>query len=196
MEIDFKKMGGIVPAIIQDARSGDVLMLGFMNQEAYDKTIQEGRVTFYSRTKKRLWTKGEESGNFLNLVEIREDCDQDTLLVRVHPDGPVCHSGDRTCFGEQGAGGLGFIGELEDLLSSRKEELPEGSYSAKLFRAGVNKIAKKLGEEAVELVIEAKDRDDTKFLDEAADLLFHMMILLIDRGYRLEDVVKVLYGRH
>ena len=196
MEIDFKKMGGIVPAIIQDARSGDVLMLGFMNQEAYDKTIQEGRVTFYSRTKKRLWTKGEESGNFLNLVEIREDCDQDTLLVRVHPDGPVCHSGDRTCFGEQGGMGLGFIGELQDLLSSRKEELPEGSYSAKLFRQGVNKIAKKLGEEAVELVIEAKDRDDTKFLDEAADLLFHMMILLIDRGYRLEDVVKVLYGRH
>jgi len=196
MALNFEKMGGILPSIIQDARSSQVLMLGFMNREAYEKTISEGRVTFYSRTKKRLWTKGEESGNYLQLVEIIEDCDNDTLLVKVNPEGPVCHTGERSCFGESGGNGFEFVLELQDLLKSRKENLPEGSYTAKLFSSGVNKIAKKLGEEAVELIIEAKDSDDERFLEEAADLLFHMMVLLTERGYRLEDVVKVLKGRH
>jgi len=224
MALNFDKMGGILPAIIQDARSGEVLMLGFMNNEAYDKTLAEGQVCFYSRTKKRLWTKGEESGNFLNVIEILEDCDNDTLLVRVDPVGPVCHTGQRTCFGDApvkysetsgrvraaGAGsgedsgltgkpvddGLTFLNELQDLLQSRKKELPENSYTSKLFRAGINKIAQKLGEEAVELVIESKDSDDSRFLNEAADLLFHYVILLVDRGYKLEDVVGVLESRH
>lgn len=221
MALNFDKLGGILPAIIQDAASGDVLMLGFMNREAYEKTLSEGRVSFYSRTREKLWTKGEESGNFLNVVEIREDCDQDTLLLRVDPEGPVCHTGKRSCFGEGSsadreqtdsgepvadsqtagqpgseAGIPGFLTSLEDLLRSRKQELPEGSYTSKLFRAGVNKIAQKLGEEAVELVIEAKDTNDGRLLDEAADLLFHLMILLVDRGYGLEDVTAVLKQRH
>ena len=196
MTLDFEKMGGILPAIIQDARSNQVLMLGFMNREAYEKTNREGRVTFYSRTKKRLWTKGEESGNYLQLVEIKEDCDRDTLLVRVNPEGPVCHTGEPSCFGKSAGNGLEFVRELQDLLKSRKENLPENSYTAKLFSNGVDKIAKKIGEEAVELIIEALDSDDERFLEEAADLLFHMMILLTERGYGLEDVVKVLKGRH
>ena len=196
MELNFDKLGGILPAIIQDANSKKVLMLGFMNQEAWEKTSAEGRVTFYSRTKKRLWTKGEESGNFLNVVEITEDCDNDTLLIRVKPEGPVCHRGTETCFGDGMDEGLDFILELQDLLRSRKEDLPENSYTAKLFSKGVNSIAQKVGEEAVELIIESKDSDDERFLNEAADLLFHTMILLIERGYGLEDVVKVLRGRH
>jgi len=196
MTLDFNKMGGILPAIIQDARSNRVLMLGFMNSEAYEKTLDEGRVTFYSRTKERLWTKGEESGNFLNLVDITPDCDNDTLLVRVNPEGPACHTGQESCFGIDSDGGLDFIAELEEILRSRKQEMPEDSYTAKLFSHGINKIAKKLGEEAVELVIEAKDSDDERLLEEAADLLFHMLILLIERGYALEDVVRVLRGRH
>ena len=196
MTLDFEKMGGILPAIIQDAQSNQVLMLGFMNREAYEKTTREGRVTFYSRTKKRLWTKGEESGNYLQLVEIKEDCDRDTLLVMVNPDGPVCHTGEPSCFGESPGNGLKFVRELQDLLKSRKENLPENSYTAKLFSNGVDKIAKKIGEEAVELIIEALDSNDERFLEEAADLLFHMMILLTERGYGLEDVVKVLKGRH
>ncbi len=196
MNLDFNKMDGIIPAVIQDARTNEVLMLGFMNDEAYEKTRKEGRVTFYSRTRKRLWTKGEESGNYLNLVEIREDCDQDALLIRVNPAGPVCHTGERSCFGTIQETGFGFLVELQELLKSRKKELPEGSYTAKLFRNGADKIAKKLGEEAVELVIEAKDTDDGRFLEEAADLLFHYMVLLTDRGYVLEDVVKILEARH
>jgi len=196
MNLNFEKMGGILPAVIQDAETGEVLMLGFMNPEAYDKTRTEGRVCFYSRTKKRLWTKGEESGNYLNVVEIREDCDRDSLLVRVRPDGPVCHTGQRSCFGENPPGTLDFLNLLQGLLRSRKQELPENSYTASLFRAGINKIAQKLGEEAVELVIEAKDTDDGRFLDEAADLLFHLMILLVERGYGLGDVAAVLERRH
>jgi len=210
MALNFDKMGGILPAIIQDARSGEVLMLGFMNNEAYNKTLAEDQVCFYSRTKKRLWTKGEESGNYLNVVEILEDCDNDTLLVRVDPVGPVCHMGQRSCFGDaqakssensgpngkQVGEGIAFLNDLQDLLQSRKKELPENSYTSKLFRAGVNKIAQKLGEEAVELVIESKDSDDSRFLNEAADLLFHYIILLVDRGYKLEDVVGVLKSRH
>ncbi|MFC2098289.1 bifunctional phosphoribosyl-AMP cyclohydrolase/phosphoribosyl-ATP diphosphatase HisIE [Bacteroidota bacterium] len=196
MGLNFDKMGGILPAIIQDAATDEVLMLGFMNREAYKKTSAEGRVCFYSRTKERLWTKGEESGNFLNVVEIIEDCDQDTLLIKVNPEGPVCHTGERTCFGQGKQENLSFLPKLQDLLKSRKETLPENSYTSKLFKAGVNKIAKKLGEEAVELVIEAKDNNDDLFLNEAADLLFHMMMLLVDRGYRLEDVARILEERH
>ena len=210
MALNFDKMGGILPAIIQDAGSGDVLMLGFMNNEAYNKTLAEGQVCFYSRTKNRLWTKVEESGNFLNVIDILEDCDNDTLLVRVDPVGPVCHTGQRSCFGDAPAKsfktsgpdekpvgeGIAFLNDLQDLLQSRKKELPENSYTTKLFRAGVNKIAQKLGEEAVELVIESKDTDDSRFLNEAADLLFHYIILLVDRGYKLEDVVSVLESRH
>ena len=196
MALNFEKMGGILPAIIQDAQTNQVLMLGFMNPEAYEKTNREGRVTFYSRTKKRLWTKGEESGNYLRLVEIIEDCDQDTLLIRVNPDGPVCHTGTYSCFGEAPGNGLEFVLELQDLLKSRKQNLPENSYTAKLFSKGSGKIAQKIGEEAVELVIEAMDSNDERLLEEAADLLFHMMILLTDRGYGLGDVVRVLESRH
>jgi phosphoribosyl-ATP pyrophosphohydrolase/phosphoribosyl-AMP cyclohydrolase len=196
MSLNFDKMGGILPAIIQDARSNEVLMLGFMNPEAYEKTLSEGKVTFYSRTKQRMWTKGEESGNFLEVVKIFDDCDADTLLIRVNPLGPACHTGERTCFGETVLDNLAFLQKLQSLLISRKEELPEDSYTARLFLNGPRKIAKKVGEEAAELVIEAMDSDDDKFLNEAADLLFHMCILLVDRGYRLEDVVKILEERH
>jgi phosphoribosyl-ATP pyrophosphohydrolase/phosphoribosyl-AMP cyclohydrolase len=196
MSLNFDKMRGILPAIIQDAQTNEVLMLGFMNQEAYEKTVSEGKVTFYSRTKQRLWTKGEESGNFMNVVEIMEDCDADTLLIRVNPQGPACHTGMRTCFGETVQDNLAFLQNLQALLQSRKEELPENSYTAKLFRQGPRKIAKKLGEEAAELVIEAMDSDNESFLNEAADLLFHVTILLVDRGFKLEDVVKVLEERH
>jgi phosphoribosyl-ATP pyrophosphohydrolase/phosphoribosyl-AMP cyclohydrolase len=196
MSLNFDKMGGILPAIIQDAQTNEVLMLGFMNKEAYEKTVSEGKVTFYSRTKERLWTKGEKSGNFMDVVEILEDCDADTLLIRVNPMGPACHTGRRTCFGETVRDSLVFLQNLQTLLQSRKKELPENSYTAKLFRKGPRLIAKKVGEEAAELVIEAMDSDDEKFLNEAADLLFHMTILLVDRGYRLEDVVKILEERH
>ncbi|MFC2115712.1 bifunctional phosphoribosyl-AMP cyclohydrolase/phosphoribosyl-ATP diphosphatase HisIE [Bacteroidota bacterium] len=196
MSLNFKKMGGILPAIIQDADSAEVLMLGFMNEEAYGKTLSEGKVCFFSRTKNRLWTKGEESGNFLNVVDIREDCDSDTLLIRVKPVGAVCHTGQRTCFGEDQPNNLAFLNRLQDLLHSRKQELPENSYTSKLFKSGVNKIAQKVGEEAVELVIEAKDADDERFLNEAADLLFHMMILLEEKGYGIGDVAGVLQDRH
>ncbi len=196
MSLNFDKLGGILPAIIQDAQTKEVLMLGFMNQEAYEKTLSEGQVTFYSRTKERLWTKGEESGNFMDVVEILEDCDADTLLIRVNPQGPACHTGMRTCFGETVQDDLSFLQNLQALLQSRKEELPENSYTAKLFRNGPRKIAKKVGEEATELVIEAMDSDDDLFLNEAADLLFHMTILLVDRGYRLQDIAKILADRH
>jgi len=196
MSLNFDKLGGILPAIIQDALTKEVLMLGFMNQEAYEKTLSEGKVTFFSRTKERLWTKGEESGNYMDVVEILEDCDADTLLIRANPQGPACHTGMRTCFGETVQDDLSFLQNLQALLQSRKEELPENSYTAKLFRSGPRKIAKKVGEEAAELIIEAMDSDDELFLNEAADLLFHMTILLVDRGFRLEDVVKVLKERH
>lgn len=196
MSLDFEKMGGILPAIVQDANTNEVLMLGFMNLEAYEKTVSKGLVTFYSRTKERLWTKGEESGNFMDVVEILEDCDADTLLIRVNPRGPACHTGMRTCFGESVQENLSFLQNLQVLLQSRKEELPENSYTAKLFRNGPRKIAKKVGEEAAELVIEAMDSDDELFLNESADLLFHMMILLVDRGYKMEDIVKILEERH
>jgi len=196
MKPDFNKMSGLIPAIIQDDRTDMVLMLGFMNEEAYEKTLKEGMVTFYSRTKERLWTKGEESGNHLKVVNITPDCDEDTLLIRVIPEGPVCHTGTVSCFGNEPVSRYAFLKSLEDILYSRKEEKPEGSYTAGLFRKGTNAIAQKLGEETVELIIESKEKDDKRFLDESADLLFHFMLLLVDRGYRLEDVVDVLKKRH
>ncbi len=195
-KIDFDKMNGLVPAIIQDAITLKVLMLGFMNSEAYEKTKKEGRVTFYSRTKNRLWTKGEESGNFLNVKEILEDCDNDTLLIKSDPVGPVCHTGADTCFSEVNESGLSFLRQLQDLVAQRKRDLPADSYTTKLFNAGINKIAQKVGEEAVELVIESKDNNDELFLNEAADLTYHMLVLLTQKGFDLADVVKILEQRH
>jgi len=198
MKIDFNKnKDGLVPAIIQDAITKNVLMLGYMNQEAYDKTLTTKKVTFYSRSKNRLWTKGEESGNILNLIEIKIDCDNDTLLVKVNTEGPTCHKGSDTCWGENNSQLFGFLSELEDIIKSRKEnQHNESSYVASLFRKGINKIAQKVGEEAVEVVIEAKDNDDSLFLEESADLLFHYLILLQAKGYAINDVVKVLKNRH
>lgn len=194
--MDFNKMNGLIPAIIQDAASLKVLMLGFMNREAYDKTRKEGRVTFYSRTKERLWTKGEESGNFLDVKEIIEDCDHDTILVKAVPRGPVCHTGTDTCFSEENISGVTFLRYLQDLVIQRKREMPEKSYTTSLFNAGINKIAQKVGEEAVELVIESKDNNDELFLNEAADLIFHLLVLLTEKGFDIADVVKVLEERH
>jgi phosphoribosyl-ATP pyrophosphohydrolase/phosphoribosyl-AMP cyclohydrolase len=198
MNIDFNKNSdGLVPAIIQDFVTKQVLMLGYMNKEAFDKTVKTGKVTFFSRTKKRLWTKGEESGNFLNLVSVKNDCDKDTLLIKVKPEGPTCHKGTDTCWGETNSQSFGFLSELENVIKSRREEADsKKSYVASLFKKGINKIAQKVGEEAVEVVIEAKDNDDNLFLNESADLLFHYLILLQAKGFTLKDVVKILEGRH
>ncbi len=196
MKIDFAKLNGLVPAIIQDARTKKVLMLGFMNEEAYQKTAKEKRVTFFSRTKNRLWTKGEESGNFLDVVEILLDCDNDTLLIKANPMGPVCHTGQDTCFNEKNTDAAEFLVYLQDLIDQRRKEMPEGSYTTKLFTKGINKIAQKVGEEAVELVIESKDNNDDLFLNEAADLMYHVLVLLTAKNRRIEDVVKVLQSRH
>jgi len=198
MKIDFdKNKDGLVPAIIQDNITKNVLMLGYMNQEAYQKTIDTKKVTFYSRTKQRLWTKGEESGNFLHLIDLKEDCDNDTLLIQVNPHGPTCHKGSDTCWGEENASNRDFLSILEDIIQERKEnQKDEKSYVASLFRDGINKIAQKVGEEAVEVIIEAKDNNDDLFLNESADLLFHYLILLQAKGYKLKDVTTVLEGRH
>ena len=198
MNIDFNKNNdGLVPAIIQDFVTRQVLMLGYMNKEAYDKTIETGKVTFFSRTKNRLWTKGEESGNFLNLVSIKSDCDNDALLIKVKPIGPTCHNGTDTCWDEANKQHFGFLSELESVIKSRRINAnTEKSYVASLFQKGINKIAQKVGEEAVEIVIEAKDNNDELFLNEGADLLFHYLILLQAKGYSLKDVVAVLEGRH
>ncbi|HEY9123735.1 MAG TPA: bifunctional phosphoribosyl-AMP cyclohydrolase/phosphoribosyl-ATP diphosphatase HisIE [Bacteroidales bacterium] len=193
---DFSKLDGLIPAVIQDANTQKVLMLGFMNQEAYEKTKNEKLVTFYSRTRKRLWTKGEESGNFLDVIDMLIDCDNDTLLIKVNPRGPVCHTGADTCFDEKNVDAAKFLTYLQDLIDTRKKEMPDGSYTTKLFKAGINKVAQKVGEEAVELVIEAKDQNDDLFLNEAADLVFHMLVLLTAKNYRIEDVIKVLEKRH
>jgi phosphoribosyl-ATP pyrophosphohydrolase/phosphoribosyl-AMP cyclohydrolase len=196
MTIDYTKYAdGLVPAIVQDDRTGKILMLGFMNQEALQKTIDTDKVTFYSRTKQRLWTKGEESGNFLALKSITADCDNDTLLVKAIPAGPVCHTGADTCFNETNKS-VDFIYLLEEVIASRQQQPAEGSYVSGLFKKGINTIAQKVGEEAVELVIEAKDNDKEKFLGEAADLLFHYLILLRQKGYNLKEVVDVLEKRH
>ena len=199
--MDFNKLGGLIPAIIQDAKTDTVLMLGFMNSEALERTRKEGKVTFFSRTKNRLWTKGEESGNFLHVVEILEDCDKDTLLIKAHPAGPVCHTGSDTCFNEvnpvtQKEAGIGFITELQQLIHTRKKELPDGSYTTTLFRDGINRIAQKVGEEAVELLIESKDSNDELFLNEAADLLYHLLVLLSAKNKDIKEVVSVLEQRH
>ena len=198
MKIDFNKNNdGLVPAIIQDAETKNVLMLGYMNQEAYEKTIETNKVTFYSRSKSRLWTKGEESGNFLHLVDIKNDCDEDTLLISVNPQGPTCHKGSDTCWNEDNDQSFGFLSELESIIKSRKEnQQDENSYVASLFRKGINKVAQKVGEEAVEVVIEAKDDNEGLFLNESADLLFHYLILLQAKGYTLNDIVGVLKSRH
>ena len=197
MTIDFNKNpDGLVPAIIQDANTKNVLMLGYMNQDALDKTQQTQQVTFFSRTKNRLWTKGEESGNFLNLVDIKLDCDNDTLLIFVNPSGPTCHKGSDTCWNDTNNESYGFISKLEDVITNRIEDAEvTKSYVATLFKEGINKIAQKVGEEAVEVIIEAKDDNDALFLSESADLLFHYLILLQAKGYKLETVIDVLKSR-
>jgi len=197
MNLDFSKSNGLIPAIIQDVHTKNVLMLGYMNEEAYEKTLETNKVTFYSRSKNRLWTKGEESGNFLDLVSIKVDCDNDTLLVKVNPQGPTCHKGSDSCWDESNKQSFGFLSELEDIIKDRKEnEKGDTSYVASLFEKGINKIAQKVGEEAVETVIEAKDSNDDLFLNESADLLFHYLILLQAKGFTLEDIVQVLKKRH
>lgn len=189
-------MNGLVPAIIQDAATQKVLMLGFMNREAYQKTVETGKVTFYSRTKQRLWTKGEESGNFLHVVDIKSDCDEDTLLIQVHPAGPVCHTGTDTCWGEENRQPVMFLKELQEFISRRYAEMPEGSYTTSLFQSGVNKMAQKVGEEAVETVIEACNGSNERLVYEGADLLYHLIVLLTSKGLRIEDLANELIERH
>ena len=197
MNIDFNKNSdGLVPAIIQDATSKNVLMLGYMNQEAFEKTQETKKVTFFSRTKNRLWTKGEESGNYLELVNLKLDCDNDTLLILVNPIGPTCHKGSDTCWNDSNTESYGFISKLEDTITNRIENADASkSYVASLFKKGINKVAQKVGEEAVEVVIEAKDTNDDLFLNESADLLFHYLMLLQAKGFKLNDVVEVLKER-
>jgi phosphoribosyl-ATP pyrophosphohydrolase/phosphoribosyl-AMP cyclohydrolase len=193
--VDFQKSGGLVPAIIQDHLSNKVLMLGYMNRAALDQTLAEGKVTFFSRSKERLWTKGESSNNFLHLVDISVDCDQDSLLIKARPDGPTCHTGADTCWNENNHSN-DFLQQLENVIRQRRDQPDDTSYTTSLFKRGINKIAQKVGEEAVELVIEAKDDNADLFLNEAADLMFHYLILLSAKGYELGDVVKILESRH
>lgn len=196
MEIDIKSAHGLIPAIIQDSETKNVLMLGYMNEESLQKTIETQKVTFFSRSKQRLWTKGEESGNFLELVSIKNDCDGDTLLIQAKPVGPTCHTGADTCWQEPNSANYGFISHLESTIKIRRENADsEKSYVASLFEKGINKIAQKVGEEAVEVVIEAKDDNDDLFLSESADLLFHYLILLQAKGFQLNDVIEVLKKR-
>lgn len=196
MNIDFQKMGGLIPAIIQDELTGKVLMLGFMNEDALKKTQETGQVTFFSRTKNRLWTKGEESGNFLNVVTILPDCDNDTLLIKVRPVGPVCHTGTDTCWGEKNEADVFFLKYLQDFINVRYKEMPEGSYTTSLFKKGVNRMAQKVGEEAVETVIEATNGTDEGFMYEASDLIYHLIVLLTSKGFSLDDIAKELKKRH
>ena len=198
MKIDFEKCGGLVPAIVQDAQTKNVLMLGYMNQEALDKTLATKKVTFWSRSRQTLWTKGETSGNFLHLVDIKVDCDNDTLLVKAHPDGPTCHTGTDTCWGEENkrVESLEFLSELQDFIDKRKQEMPEGSYTTSLFNKGINKIAQKVGEEALETVIEATNGTQDHLVYEASDLLYHLIVLLTEKGLRIEDIAEELHKRH
>lgn len=197
MEIDFEKQGGFVPAIIQDSITNNVLMLGYMNQEAYEQTIKTGKVTFWSRSRQCLWTKGETSGNFLNLVSIKSDCDNDTLLVRVNPVGPACHLGTDTCWGEKNeANPLLFLTELQDFINKRHEEMPEGSYTTSLFKDGLNRMAQKVGEEALEAVIEATNGTNERLIYEASDMFYHLIVLLTSKGLRIENIAQELQVRH
>ena len=197
MNIDFEKTDGLVPAIIQDNTTRNVLMLGYMNREAYEKTMATGKVTFWSRSRNCLWTKGETSGNFLNLVDIKVDCDNDTLLVRVNPTGPACHLGTDTCWGgTNDANPLLFLTELQDFINKRHEEMPEGSYTTSLFKDGLNRMAQKVGEEALEAVIEATNGTNDRLIYEASDMFYHLIVLLTSKGLRIEDIAKELKERH
>ncbi len=196
MTIDFEKSGGLIPAIIQDNITAKVLMLGYMNAEALEKTNATGNVTFYSRSKNRLWTKGEESGNFLKLVSLAIDCDNDTLLIKVNPVGPVCHTGNDTCWNESNQGDIAFLNYLQKFIEQRYNEMPEGSYTTTLFDKGVNRMAQKVGEEAVETVIEATNGTEEGFLYEASDLVYHLIVLLRSKGYSLDDIGRELKKRH
>ena len=207
MKLDFDKMEGLVPVIVQDAQTLVVLMLGFMNEEAYNKTVETGKVTFFSRTKKRLWTKGETSGNFLNVVSMKVDCDNDTLLIRVHPVGPVCHTGTDTCWGEknepihcpaktEGENPLLFLSELQNFIEERHRQMPEGSYTTSLFRDGLNRMAQKVGEEALELVIEAVNGTNERMIYEGSDMLYHLLVLMTSKGLRIEQMAEELMERH
>lgn len=196
MELDFEKMGGLIPAIVQDNNTNKVLMLGFMNREAYQETCETGMVTFFSRTKNRLWTKGETSGNTLQVVNIAVDCDNDTLLIKANPAGPVCHTGKDTCFGEKNIEDIMFLKILQNFIEQRRQEMPEGSYTTSLFQKGVNRMAQKVGEEAVETVIEATNGTEDGFIYEASDLMYHLIVLLTSKGLRLEDLAKELKKRH
>lgn len=197
MNIDFEKTDGLVPAIIQDNTTRNVLMLGYMNREAYEKTMATGKVTFWSRSRNCLWTKGETSGNFLNLVDIKVDCDNDTLLVRVNPTGPACHLGTDTCWDETNdANPLLFLTELQDFINKRHEEMPEGSYTTSLFKDGLNRMAQKVGEEALEAVIEATNGTNDRLIYEASDMFYHLIVLLTSKGLRIEDIAKELKERH
>ncbi|MBP6635890.1 MAG: bifunctional phosphoribosyl-AMP cyclohydrolase/phosphoribosyl-ATP diphosphatase HisIE [Paludibacter sp.] len=196
MNIDFSKSNGLVPAIIQDYMTSKVLMLGYMNEEALKKTQETGQVTFFSRTKDRLWTKGEESGNFLNVKSIDVDCDNDTLLIKVIPVGPVCHTGTDTCWGESNQGDISFLKFLQEFIEVRHAEMPEGSYTTSLFNKGINRMAQKVGEEAVETVIEATNGTEEGFLYEASDLVYHLIVLLRSKGYSLDDIGRELKKRH
>lgn len=196
MKIDFEKMGGLIPAIIQDSATSKVLMLGFMNEEAYTKTKETGMVTFFSRTRNTLWTKGETSGHFLRVVSVLIDCDNDTLLIKAIPAGPVCHTGKDTCFGEKNNEDIMFLKFLQDFIEQRRQEMPEGSYTTSLFNKGVNRMAQKVGEEAVETVIEATNGTEDGFIYEASDLVYHLIVLLTSKGLRLEDLARELKKRH
>lgn len=196
MNLDFKKMDGLIPTVVQDSFTGKVLMLGYMNEAALAKTQESGRVTFFSRSKNRLWTKGETSGNFLEVISMQEDCDGDAILVKAKPLGPVCHTGAATCFKESNSSQTAFIDQLRGIIKERKENPNSVSYTSSLFAKGINKLAQKVGEEAVELVIESKDNNKELFLGEAADLLFHYLVLLEAKGYELDEVVQVLKQRH
>lgn len=196
MNIDFDKMDGLVPAVIQDDKTLKVLMLGFMNKEAYEKTLESGKVTFWSRTKGRLWTKGETSGNFLNVVSIQQDCDNDTLLIKANPVGPVCHTGADTCWNETNDNPIMFLSELQRFINKRHEEMPKGSYTTSLFESGCSRMAQKVGEEAIESVIEAMSGNNERLVYEAADMVYHLIVLLTSKGLSIEDIARELQERH
>ncbi len=196
MDLNFEKMNGLIPAIIQDCQTRKVLMLGFMNKEAYEKTIETGKVTFFSRSRQSLWTKGETSGNFLNVVSVKADCDNDTLLIQAKPEGPVCHTGTDTCWGEKNEADIFFLSYLQDFIEKRHKEMPKDSYTTSLFQAGINRMAQKVGEEAVETVIEATNGTDDRLIYETSDMIYHLIVLLTSKGMRIEDLARELQKRH